>query len=142
MDSVLSRVTIAQSFQHLENPQEPHKCEDKLADTTERAQETMKMWNAISSSRLNCSDERKDLFIIKVFVGGSNGLQRVQFEQALHRVVREYSGEKNPGFLQIQVEYIDNDTVSRKKWLPRDLINYLLESDLHFILTHIHQGLY
>ena len=130
----------ARALNCLEEPQEPHKSQYKM-ESVERSNQTLKMWDSISASRLNSNEKRKNLYSVKVFVGGANGLQRIQFEQAMHRVVREYSRDKNPGLLEIRVEYLDNDAVSRNNWLPKDLIDYLLDSDLHFILSHVHQGL-
>ena len=90
--------------------------------------------NNISISRSNTK------FIIKVFAGGLSAIQLGAFQIALKFVIDEVKNN-NPGNVQILIKYISTQDVSIKKWLPKQLIDYLLDSDLHFILSHIHQGL-
>jgi hypothetical protein len=124
---------------------EPCKSIKTMNDSPNCVFEAQLIWETVANSRLFSSptDKRRNYFLIKVFIGGKEGgYQFGPFDQALHYCMHKFGHvDKNPGLLEIKVDYITNDTVSQKNWLPKDLIDYLLDSDLHFILTHIHQGL-
>ena len=42
---------------------------------------------------------------------------------------------------KVVVVYCNIKMVKDKRWNPKDLVDWLLDSDVHFIITHIHQGL-
>ena len=113
----------------------------------EASEQSLLLWETYGrSSRLgDSSKNRRDkLFVIRVFCGGLTGNQSSAFKVAMSSILREYHENfmnLNPGLIRIHVEYITNSDVSDRKWLPSHLVDYLLESDLHFILTHVHQGL-
>ena len=131
----------ANTFSFLESPQEPHKIKGQTLKSKDLVREGINIWDMISASRLNSGTVRQNQYLIKVFIGGKSGIQLTPFEQALHRVISEYTRDFNPGLLEVKVEFISTTTVSKHKWLPKHLIDNLLDSDMHFILTHIHQGL-
>jgi hypothetical protein len=41
----------------------------------------------------------------------------------------------------VSIEYLTISDVKKRKWKPKDIIDWLIDSDVHFVLTHIHQGL-
>ena len=57
------------------------------------------------------------------------------FTQAAVRVAN-YVGNDN-----ISVTYMSVATLRKLKWTPEQLINWLSTSDIHFVVTHFHQGL-
>ena len=100
------------------------------------------LWDTIERSRLNCNaDDRQNKFIVAIFTGGLNGVQVQQFEFALSLVIQEFELYYNPGKLQIVVVSISARDVSNSRMTPTQLVDKLLESDVHFILSHIHQSI-
>ena len=41
----------------------------------------------------------------------------------------------------VSIEYLTIADVKKRKWKSKDIIDWLIDSDVHFVLTHIHQGL-
>jgi len=121
----------------------------------EASEESMLLWETVSkSARLNYTFSnltRTNIatkpFLIRVFFGSERCLQLSAFQIKMGSIIKYYCNEfydvenNNPGNVRIKVEYISNVDVTNNKWLPSQLIDHLLESDLHFILTHVHQGL-
>ena len=117
-----------------------------LITEKEASEKSLLLWETYGrSSRLgDSSKNRRDkIFVIRVFCGGVNGIQAAAFKIAMSNILKEYRNNMtiNPGLIRINIDYISNSDVSERKWLPSHLIDYLLESDVHFVLTHIHQGL-
>ena len=114
-----------------------------LLSQEEASEETLLLWETFGTNlRLSNNIEIRSnpIFTIKVFCGGLNGLQLGPFKVALKSIIDEYKkGENNQ--IRISVKYISNQDITNNQWLPKQLIDFLLDSDLHFILTHIHQGL-
>ena len=73
-------------------------------------------------------------FRIKVFTGGSNGVNTVPFDAALGRILKQ----KKSCF---KVEYLNTDEIKMNRQSPEQVFDWLLDSDFHFILSHIHQGI-
>jgi len=90
---------------------------------------------------MNRGSDRQKAFIIGVFTGGLRGVQVDQFQQALNLVIQEFELYYNPGKLQISVFYISAKDIAKSRMSPTQLIDRLLDSDVHFILSHIHQSL-
>jgi len=44
-------------------------------------------------------------------------------------------------FNMLQLEYMTNNEIRKKQYTPEDIGDWLMKSDIHFILSHIHQGL-
>lgn len=70
---------------------------------------------------------------IRVFTGGHEGLQIKNFMQAY-----QHLGKVTDECL---VTYISIKHVKDAGWNPEQLVDWLLEGDVHFILSHVHQGL-
>ena len=41
----------------------------------------------------------------------------------------------------LSFEILNNDQRKANRWGPEETVNWLLDSDIHFVLTHVHQGL-
>ena len=42
--------------------------------------------------------------------------------------------------MQFKTIIMHNDDVKEKKWQPKQLVDWLMDADIHIILSHIHQG--
>ena len=80
---------------------------------------------------------RRTCVLLHVFTGGKNGYQVEPFSNAL-AMVRTLSGLKN---VHLICEFQNNDQVRKLHWTPNNLVDWLIEADIHFILTHVHQGM-
>jgi hypothetical protein len=89
--------------------------------------------NNYCSNSSNTSIERKKI-VINVFQGGDCANQYVPFITALTRFQRSNKYD-------IIVTIKKNKDVKEEKWTVKELVNWLLDCDIHFILTHIHQGI-
>ena len=105
------------------------------------ASDDLILWETIERSRLSRGSDRQDKFIIAVFIGGLRGIQVAQFEEALNMVIQEFERYYNPGRLQISVLKISSKDISNSRMTPAELVDRLLDSDVHFILSHIHQSI-
>ena len=77
------------------------------------------------------------IILIRVFLGGSLAVQVDSLQHALLIVVKNFSEVG----ITVRVEnFTNNDDRNKLKWSVNDLINSLLESDIHLIGTHLHQG--
>lgn len=77
---------------------------------------------------------------ISVYAGGVANVQITIFPIAI-REFQEYLRNNSSIDFQIDVKYMYCDDIRSKKWSPADLVDWLLSSNYHFILTHVHQGL-
>jgi hypothetical protein len=114
---------------------------DNQISTTVEDFSDLILWETIERSRLNRNANRQGKFIIGVFSGGLKGVQVEQFQLALNLVIQEFELYYNPGKLQISVFYISVKDISKARMTPTELIDKLLDSDVHFILSHIHQSI-
>lgn len=106
--------------------------ESRYFDIVENADEDcdlMFYWDAISRAPFAGLNVK----IIKVFIGGRDSIQSSKFTGAWYRLNLDRNA-----FI---VEYINVDDVKKKLWTTEDFINWLLTSHVHFILSHVHQGL-
>lgn len=71
---------------------------------------------------------------LHVFQGGEFGYQSTNFIIALAKF-------QNSGQFSFETEYITCKVIKEKRWTIRDLMDWLIDCDIHFILTHIHQGI-
>ena len=86
--------------------------------------------------------ERAELdLLVRVYVGGFSAPQIVPFIAANSSFGKQLhlSGltDRNA---RIKIEYKYVSSMRADSWSPFDLVNWLLGSDLHFVLTHPHQG--
>ena len=72
------------------------------------------------------------LCLVRVFQGGRNARQLEPVQQAL----AEFERKK-----LIDVEYIDIDKVKTQHFTVQSIVQWLLSSDVHLIITHMHQGI-
>ena len=70
--------------------------------------------------------------LVRVFQGRRNARQLEPVQQAL----AEFQRKK-----LIDVEYIDIDTVKMQHLTIQSIVQWLLSSDVHLIITHMHQGI-
>jgi hypothetical protein len=75
---------------------------------------------------------------MRVFLGGNLSTQTGPFSSAMI-YARNYfdlaSGEAFPS-----IEYLNTHAVKNLCWGIREIVEWLLDSDIHFILNHVHQG--
>ena len=71
---------------------------------------------------------------IRVFAGSKNNPQLAPFETAVQRVI-----ERRPtrDFL---VEILLNEKMRKVNWGPKQVVDWLIDSDHYFIICHAHQG--
>ena len=41
----------------------------------------------------------------------------------------------------LKFQYLDNDLIRSENKKPKDIVDWLLGGDIHFILSHVHQGI-
>jgi hypothetical protein len=81
---------------------------------------------------------RCEVFIINVFVGGKASNQNGPFFSALEIFKKKYTNSSIS--IQCNSLYV-TDVRTNKNWNETSLVDWLLNCDAHFILTHIHQAL-
>ena len=93
------------------------------------------MWEAVRYKKSDSS-----IILVRVYVGGSAGTQVSNFERGFHTaasLLMPMLGAKH-----LKLEKLNIKEVCAKKMTISDLIDWLLASDIHFILSHLHQGFY
>jgi hypothetical protein len=70
-------------------------------------------------------------------LGGKDGQQAESFFSAVGKVVTHF---KTVDF-EVEVEYMTNSRMRKEELSFKDMIDWLLGSHIHFIITHPHQGL-
>ncbi len=79
----------------------------------------------------------KSNLIIRVAIGGKYGRQGGSFQAAISALRR-----MNPSITDnITVELMGNSDIRHLNWSPEDLVDWLLGGHIHFVITHVHQGL-
>jgi hypothetical protein len=68
-----------------------------------------------------------------VYIGAEDGIQVVPFKSAWFRSKLYTKGWT--------IEYMNTRYINESAWSPQNLVDWLLDSDVHFILTHVHQGI-
>jgi hypothetical protein len=87
----------------------------------------------IESDISDLSSQESSQKVCKVFVGAEKGVQAELFTAAWYR-----SGCVDRNW---RAEYIYTRHVNLNHWSPSTLVDWLLDSDFHIILTHVHQGI-
>ena len=111
----------------------PHS--SSLNDIYQLEKETSFMWEAIlRTPRLTSASH----VFVRAFTGGDSAVQRdpflLSFRRCSDAVFRKHK-------IYIYIDYMDTKTLAKKRWSPVELIDWLLESHIHFITAHAHQGL-
>jgi hypothetical protein len=76
--------------------------------------------------------------LIRVFVGGHDSRQQDKFANAMLSTMRVWDSKSK---YMPKEEYLDTDGAKQLGWGIKEIIDWLLESDIHFILNHMHQGM-
>ena len=72
---------------------------------------------------------------IHVYLGGSDGWQKSPFQIAMKEVQKiSYS------WCNLDVEYLCLSKIREKEWSIVNLVDWILDSDFHFVLSHVHQS--
>lgn len=75
--------------------------------------------------------------VVKVFEVGIQSNQIVYLNLA-----KEYIKDNHRRlFDKLAFETINNQTIKNNDWSPNDVKKWLMNSDIHIVLTHVHQGL-
>jgi len=75
---------------------------------------------------------------IRVFVGGRGSVQQEKFAAALVSIMHVF----DPDLKSFpKEEYLDTDGAKDFGWGISEIVDWLIQSDIHFILNHIHQGM-
>ena len=78
-----------------------------------------------------------DTILCRSFIGGSGGRQLDEFNAGISRAQVHF---KKRG-IKLAVEYLCNDFVKNEaRFSPTDLVDRLLEADIHLGITHFHEG--
>jgi hypothetical protein len=93
---------------------------------------------AIAEIDALCENRDSNTVLIRAFVGGWNPQQAQPFDDALEKLALKYK----PLGKTIIYEWLNNDSVRTKlRWTCTELFTWLLGSDIHFLPTHVHQGM-
>jgi len=79
--------------------------------------------------------KRSNFIVVKVVHGGDRSPQYEIFKVAFASFKMNFN--KN---VDIQIEYLGPKEIGERRWNPRQLVDWLLECDVHIILTHLNQG--
>jgi hypothetical protein len=88
----------------------------------------MVLWNIKCQRNYNLDNKRT----MNVFLGTDSGVQVNPFKAAWTRC--------NVSKENWIIQYITVQYVNEKGWTEKQLVDWLLESNVHFILSHVHQG--
>jgi hypothetical protein len=77
--------------------------------------------------------------VLHVYCGGYKNNQVDSFRVALEKVEDRLKWECSTIRFVTVIKYCDD--IRTMKWSPDDFVDWLLSSDYHFVLTHVHQGL-
>ena len=72
------------------------------------------------------------LSILLLLLRGHNDRQVIPFSRALFKILSRRT---------VLYEYVTISTIRKYNWTPELLVDWLLDSEAHFILCHLHQGL-
>ena len=75
--------------------------------------------------------------LIRVHECGKSGVQIEPFRQAQTNI---HENDRDT-YARVTFETINNDYIRKNRWSPKHMVDWLLESDIHFILSHVHQGM-
>jgi hypothetical protein len=74
--------------------------------------------------------------LIRVFLGAPGGINVGPFKSSLGSIIGSTCREKD-----FVVETVSTDEIKRRKLSPEAVVDWLEQSDYHFILSHVHQGI-
>ena len=80
---------------------------------------------------------------IRVYSGGYSSPQTCPFSSAtpiFERLMQQCGKFHGDDMPRIDIEYRTVQDMRINDWSPMDLVQWLLQSDIHFIITHVHQG--
>jgi hypothetical protein len=100
---------------------------DESSDQVDQQNDVDLLWNAIAYV-----PAYSDQVIIKVFIGGAGAVQIKHFSTAWSRLRLQ---------IKYKIEYINTEDIRKLFAKPSDLVDWFLNSHVHFILAHIHQGI-
>jgi len=83
----------------------------------------------LTDPRLYAIDQK---VIIRVFLGGHKGAQSIPWTSALQMLRLPEN--------RFLVQEVTIKDVKDREFTPRGLVDWLLDSDIHIILSHLHQG--
>ena len=86
--------------------------------------------SAISSYGLD-----KEIIKVNVYMVCENACQITYFQMAIDQLKFKHRNI----FKKMKFEYKTNNDVRKAQLTPREASDWLLQSDIHFILSHIHQ---
>ena len=106
--------------------------------TMERHTVLFYFWEAIKyMPPLITNSSSSICIVIRAFVGGRESVQVQPFFIALSDFIATLAKSN----VSVVVEYLNCDDVKKRKMDPAGVIDWLLNSHIHFILSHIHQGI-
>lgn len=73
------------------------------------------------------------MVLLRVFYGGSASVQSIPFLAAAGEITTLSESD-------LYVETVDICQLKDRNWSAVDLVDWLLGSDVHFVLSHVHQG--
>lgn len=102
--------------------------------------DSLAMWEAITLGPATHTHYPvyRPRFLVRAFTGGDKAVQRHAFFCALKNTLSAVGKKHN---VSTCYEYMDTKSLCKKGWGPDKLIDWLLESNMHFITAHVHQGL-
>jgi hypothetical protein len=74
--------------------------------------------------------KRSDFILIRVVHGGERSPQLEIFQITFS----SFSNKFNEN-IEVKIEYIGPKEIGRRRWMPTELIDWLLECNIHFIIT-------
>lgn len=77
-----------------------------------------------------------DTILVRVHCGGVASDQVECFEAAVVAIKLKYRSLEP----LLMVQYLNNDIARSEHWKPKDIIDWLMSSDIHALLGHFHQG--
>lgn len=81
---------------------------------------------------------RDNVILIRIFTGIKTSIQNDNWDCAFNNLYSKLAMAVYPK--RFVIEKIGVRKVCEMKWGITDIIDWLLDSDIHFILSHIHQG--
>jgi len=79
--------------------------------------------------------EDESPILIRVCCGGDRNPQREFFDEALRKIQSQFAD------CPVEIEYLTMRDINRWDMGPHEVVGWLLDSDIHIILTHLHQDL-
>jgi hypothetical protein len=99
-----------------------------MSETIEEYEDLMLLWES-----LNYLPESTSPIQVRVFIGGFDSIQITPFKGAVF--------DQNFDCEKFEFDYISISDIKKVHWSPNDLVDWLLGCHVHFILSHVHQGL-